>query len=123
MLRGFAKTETWLPEPGSWNEAAGDAFRRPFCDRAGELWIGQRMDRDRLLRSLDKAFFDLWPLIVCGAAAAQFGCGETGRCDVFTVDDHQFFALLFVEKMHETDGHHFGGQLVAVGLQEGVDMF
>jgi hypothetical protein len=40
---------------------------------------------------------------VCGAAVAQIRCGETGGRDVLAVEEHQFFALLVVEEMHETD--------------------
>ena len=80
------------------------------------------MDRNRVRCPLDKAFFNLWPLIVCGASTAQVGGGMTSGCDVLTVDEHQFLASFFVEKMHETNGHHCGGELVAVGFEEAVDV-
>ena len=80
------------------------------------------MERDRLFRSLDKDVFNLWPLIVRGAADLKLRWGETGGCDVFAVDEHQFFALLWIEEMHETNGHHCGGQLVAMEFEELMDM-
>jgi hypothetical protein len=70
---------------------------------------------------------------VCGAAVAQIRCGETGGRDVLAVEEHQFFALLVVEEMHETDGHHSiflmraaassAGSAVSVFILEGYAAF
>jgi hypothetical protein len=49
--------------------------------------------------------------------------GVTGGGDVLAVDEHQFFALLFFKEMHQADGDHSGGQLVAAVFEECVDMF
>src|SRR5215475_3121857 len=83
---------------------------------------GKLLKRDLLFCSFNQPLSDGWPLSERLAAFTQLSDAKPRGGKVFTIDDHQLPAFLFIEQVYKTYVHHSARHLVALAFDERLDV-